>query len=43
LHLALDEAHEAIFLLGESYRVAPSDDFVAAVERTLAPASVMLR
>ena len=43
LHLALDDAHEAIFLLGDSYRVAPTDDFVAAVENTLAPASVMLR
>ena len=43
LHLALDDAHEAIFLLGDSYRVAPTDDFVAAVEHTLAPASVMLR
>src|SRR5216683_3028471 len=43
LHLALDDAHEAIFLLGDSYRVAPTDEFVAAVEHTLAPASVMLR
>jgi hypothetical protein len=39
----LDDAHEAIFLLGDSYRVAPTDEFVAAVEHTLAPASVMLR
>ncbi|HZZ07369.1 MAG TPA: DNA polymerase III subunit alpha, partial [Candidatus Binataceae bacterium] len=43
LHLALDDAHEAVFLLGDSYRVAPTDDFVAAVEHTLAPASVTLR
>ena len=43
LHLALDDGREAIFLLGDSYRVAPTDEFVAEVEHTLAPASVMLR
>jgi DNA polymerase-3 subunit alpha len=43
LHLGLDESHEAVFLLGEDYRVAPTEDFVSAVERMLAPAAVTLR
>ena len=43
LHLGLDESHEAIFLLGDGYRVAPTEDFVHAVERVLAPAAVTLR
>lgn len=43
LHLALDDRREAIFLLGDTFRVAPTDDFVAAVEQALAPAAVTLR
>jgi DNA polymerase-3 subunit alpha len=43
LHLALDQRREAIFLLGDGYRVAPTEDFVAAVEQALDPAAVTLR
>jgi DNA polymerase III subunit alpha len=43
LHLTIDDACEAIFLLGDDYRVTPSEEFVAAIEQTLAPTSVTLR
>jgi DNA polymerase-3 subunit alpha len=43
LHLELDAAREAIFLLGNDFRVAPTDSFVGEVERMLAPGAVELR
>jgi hypothetical protein len=43
LHLGLDGGREAVVLLGDSYRVSPTDSFVAEVERILAPGAVELR
>ena len=43
LHLGMDDGNEAIFLLGDSYRVSPSEAFVAEIEQLLAPNSVQLR
>jgi DNA polymerase-3 subunit alpha len=43
LHLGLDDGREAVVLLGDSYRVSPTDSFVAEVERILAPGAVELR
>jgi DNA polymerase-3 subunit alpha len=43
LHLELDTAREAIFLLGNDFRVAPTEGFVGEVERMLAPGAVELR
>ena len=43
LHLALEEQREAVFLLGDSYRVAPTEAFISEVERLFSPASVDLR
>jgi DNA polymerase III subunit alpha len=43
LHLALDDGREAVLLLGESYRVTPSDAFIAELEQMLAPGAVELR
>ena len=43
LHLGMDDGNEAIFLLGDGYRVAPSEAFVAEVEQLIAPNSVQLR
>ncbi len=43
LHLELDPAREAIFLLGNDFRVAPTESFVGEVERMLAPGAVELR
>jgi len=43
LHLELDAAREAIFLLGNDFRVAPTEGFVGEVERMLAPGAVELR
>jgi DNA polymerase III subunit alpha len=43
LHLGMDDGNEAIFLLGDNYRVAPSEAFVAEVEQLLAPNAVQLR
>ena len=43
LHLQLDPAREAIFLLGNDFRVAPTDVFVGEVERIFAPGAVELR
>jgi DNA polymerase III subunit alpha len=42
LHLTIDDAREAIFLLGDNYRVTPSEEFVAAIEQSIATASVTL-
>ncbi len=43
LHLGLDDGREAVLLLGEGYRVTPSNEFVAELERMLAPGAVELR
>jgi DNA polymerase-3 subunit alpha len=43
LHLELSDGSEAVFLLGESYRVAPTENFVTELEQLLAPNSVQLR
>ena len=43
LHLDFEDGREAIFLFGDSYRVAPTEGFVAELEQMLAPNSVELR
>jgi DNA polymerase-3 subunit alpha len=43
LHLGMDDGNEAIFLLGDGYRVAPTEAFVTEVEQLLAPNAVQLR
>src|SRR5580698_9474583 len=43
LHLGFDDGREAIFLLGDGFRVAPTEGFVTEVEQLLAPNSVSLR
>jgi DNA polymerase-3 subunit alpha len=43
LHVDFEDGREAIFLLGDNYRVAPTDAFIAELEQTLAPNSVELR
>ncbi|MGH7931580.1 MAG: DNA polymerase III subunit alpha, partial [Candidatus Binataceae bacterium] len=43
LHLGFDDGREAILLLGDNYRVAPTESFVAEVEQLLSPNSVQLR
>lgn len=43
LHLDFDDGREAVFLLGDGYRVAPTEAFVAAVEELLPSGSVVLR
>ena len=43
LHIGLDGEQEAIFLLGDSFRVAPNDSFVSEVEHMLDSGAVDLR
>ena len=43
LHLGFEDGREAIFLLGNDYRVAPTESFVSEVEALLSPNSVQLR
>ena len=43
LHLGLDDGREAVLLLGDSFRVAPSDAFIAELEQLLSPGAVELR
>ncbi|MBV8055328.1 MAG: hypothetical protein JO071_08830, partial [Deltaproteobacteria bacterium] len=43
LHLDFEDGHEAIFLLGDAYRVAPTEAFVAELEQMLSSGSVELR
>ena len=43
LHVGLDEGGEAVFLLGDGYRVAPTEAFIAEIEQLIAPNSVQLR
>ncbi|MBV8358100.1 MAG: hypothetical protein JO189_09225, partial [Deltaproteobacteria bacterium] len=42
LHIYFEDGREAIFLLGDAYRVAPTEGFVAELEQMLAPGSVEL-
>jgi DNA polymerase-3 subunit alpha len=42
LHLGLDGEREAVLLLGDNYRVAPTESFRAEVEQVLAPGAVEL-
>jgi DNA polymerase-3 subunit alpha len=43
LQLGLVDGGEAVVLLGDAYRVSPTDSFVTDVERILAPGAVELR
>jgi DNA polymerase-3 subunit alpha len=43
LHMELDDGGEAIFLLGNDYRVAPTEAFVAEISELLSPDAVQLR
>ncbi|HYA36072.1 MAG TPA: DNA polymerase III subunit alpha, partial [Candidatus Binataceae bacterium] len=43
LHLEVEAGREAVLLLGDTYRVSPTNSFVADVERMLAPGAVQLR
>ncbi|MBF6569122.1 MAG: DNA polymerase III subunit alpha, partial [Candidatus Binataceae bacterium] len=43
LHLGMDNGREAVFMLGDNFRVAPDDAFVAEVERVLETDCVTLR
>ena len=43
LHLGFDDGREAVFLLGDDYRVAPTESFIAELEQLLSPNAVQLR
>lgn len=43
LHVGLDDGGEAVFLLGDGYRVAPTEAFIAEIEQLIAPNAVQLR
>jgi DNA polymerase-3 subunit alpha len=43
LHLDLDDGREAVLLLGDDFRVTPSEEFVAEMEKLIAPGAVELR
>jgi DNA polymerase III subunit alpha len=43
LHLQVDDAREAVLLLGDGFRVAPTEAFVVELEQVLAPGAVELR
>jgi len=43
LHLGLDDGNEAIFLLGDGYKVSPTDAFVAEIQQLLSMDAVQLR
>ncbi|HUO05588.1 MAG TPA: DNA polymerase III subunit alpha [Candidatus Binataceae bacterium] len=43
LHLNLDDGREAVMLLGDNFRVSPSDSFVKELEKMLSPGAVELR
>ncbi|MCL5043909.1 MAG: DNA polymerase III subunit alpha [Deltaproteobacteria bacterium] len=42
LHLALDREREAVFLLSDRFRVTPSNEFLEALDASLAPEAVRL-
>jgi hypothetical protein len=43
LHLGLDDGREAVMLLGDSYRVTPTERFITELEQIIAPGAVELR
>jgi DNA polymerase-3 subunit alpha len=43
LHLGLDDGNEAVFLLGDDYKVSPTDAFIAEIQELLTPDAVQLR
>jgi DNA polymerase-3 subunit alpha len=43
LHLGLEDGREVILLLGDDFRVSPSEAFVAEMEQLLTPGAVQLR
>ena len=43
LHLGLDDGREAVLLLGDDFRVSPTDAFVRELENLLSPGAVELR
>jgi DNA polymerase-3 subunit alpha len=43
LHLGLDDGNEAIFLLGDDYKIAPTEAFTAEISALLSADSVQLR
>lgn len=43
LHLGLDDGNEAVFLLGDDFKVAPTAAFVAELSALLDPSAVTLR
>ncbi|HTW86612.1 MAG TPA: hypothetical protein VMD75_01280, partial [Candidatus Binataceae bacterium] len=43
LHLELEGEREAVFLLGDSFRVTPDDAFVAGLEQILEADSLTIR
>jgi len=43
LHLGLDDGREAVLLLGDDFRVTPTDALVAELEKLLSPGAVELR
>ncbi len=43
LHLSLDDGNEAVFLLGEDYKVAPTEAFMAEIKELLSSDAVQLR
>jgi hypothetical protein len=43
LHLEMADGREAVLLLGEGFRVAPTEAFVAEIEQVLSPGAVELR
>jgi len=43
LHLSLEDGREAVMLLGDSYRVTPTDTFIAEMEQIFSPGAVELR
>ncbi|HZP46009.1 MAG TPA: DNA polymerase III subunit alpha [Candidatus Binataceae bacterium] len=43
LHLGLDDGNEAVFVLGDDYRVAPTEAFVSEISALLSKDAVVLR
>jgi hypothetical protein len=43
LHVGLADGREAVMLLGDTYRVTPSNSFITELEQILLPGSVELR
>jgi len=43
LHLGLEDGREAVLLLGDDFRVSPTDSFVTEMEQLLTPGAIQLR